>query len=117
MNRERVEEFLLLTLALGTLSYLVPSTVGPRLIITILLAIGLIALLVLRSIDWRNETNPYDWILILGIIVAILHLFSFSAFESSPLGLVIILLLGIYYTLMAVLLYRHRWLFRGNTRG
>lgn len=109
MDRGRVEELLLAGLAVGTASYLLSGGTLQRILVTLLLALCLIVLLLLRNMDWRDTgSNPFDWILLAGAIVAFLHLASFRAFMPGIANSLIIILFTGFYLLMAFLLHIQR---------
>jgi hypothetical protein len=112
MNPDRAEEIIMGAIAVLMLSYLLPFSLVRNIFVTLFIAIGLIALLILRSISWhRNAITPFDGVLVVGICISVLYLFSFYAFQRNPLSAAVIVLFAIFYGLMAFLLYQHRWLF------
>ncbi len=114
MRRERIEEVLLAAIAALLLFALFPITVGVRVSIAAAIAIGLIALLLLRSADWHaGGATPFDGILLLGIAASIAHLATFLVLNPSIMGRILLLVAASFYAVMAALLARHRgWLFR-----
>jgi len=113
MSRERTEEALLFGIGIGMLSYLLPVGLGMHLVLSLLIALCLIMLLLLRNFDWRTEgSNPFDWVLVLGVVITLIHLVSFQAFLPGVLSVLMILLFATYYITMSILLWQHRWLFK-----
>ncbi len=113
MDRERLEELLLVGIGIVSIAFLLPASIPQRILTTLIIAFGLIAILVLRNIDWRKRgSNPFDWVLLLGILLTMIHMASFYAWEKTILSGFLVLLLVAFYFLMAFLLYQHRWLFR-----
>ena len=115
MQLDRIEESLMAVIALCVLSYLLPFSITRNVIVTAVIAVGLIVLLLLRSVSWHLERiTPFDGVLLFGILVTIAYLLSFFAFQQTVLGAALVILFAIYYGLMAFLLARHRgWLFGG----
>jgi hypothetical protein len=112
MNPDRVEEVIMGVIAVLMLSYLLPFSLVRNVFATLFIAIGLIVLLIFRSISWhRDAITPFDGILIVGICISALYLFSFYAFQRSALTAIVLVLFAIFYAMMAFFLYQHRWLF------
>lgn len=115
MNPDRIEEGIMALIAIAMLSYLLPFSLLRNIFVTLIIALALIALLIFRSISWHQEViTPFDGILIVGICISVLYLFSFYAFQRTLLSAAVILLFTVFYGLMAFLLYQHRWLFRAQ---
>jgi len=113
MNRDRAEELLMVAIAICMFTYLLPFSLPRDILATLVVAVALVVLLVLRSISWHlEEITPFDGVLLLGICLSIVHLLSFFAFQQGVLSAMVIVLFAVFYFLMAFLLYRHRWLFR-----
>ena len=113
VNRERIEEVLLVALALITLTYIPVEGRLFQIIITLILSVGLIALLMLRNIDWRIQgSGPFDWVLVSGVLLSLVHLVSFHAFEQTILSGIVVAMFAFFYLFMAGVLFRHRaWWF------
>jgi hypothetical protein len=69
----------------------------------LVIAVALIALVITRSVLWHAGGTPYDGVVFAGIIISVLYLLSFYAFERSPLTFIVLTLFGCYYLLMAFL--------------
>lgn len=116
MLRDRWEEFIMLLVALGLLSFLWTFSLAQAIIVILTVAVLLILLLVLRGISWHEESiTPFDSIILLGVFFTIVYLLSFLPLQSSLLSALTTLVFAAFYILMAVLLARHRgWLFGGR---
>jgi hypothetical protein len=110
MKLERLEEILLVVIAAGLLSYVLPFSLPRNIITTVIIAFVLIALLILRSIAWHKDgITPFDGILVIGVGITIAYLASFVAFSGNPLNTIVLLLFACFYCLLAVMLYQHRF--------
>ena len=114
MRRERIEETLLAIIAALLFFALFPVSIGTRIATAASIAIGLIALLLLRSADWHaGSATPFDGILLVGIAASIVHLATFLVSDPSIINSVLLIVAASFYAVMAALLARHRgWLFR-----
>jgi hypothetical protein len=109
MQRGTVEAALLVIAGLCMLSYLLPPSMALHIGAALVLALCLIGLLALRSIEWHhNEYSPYDIVLIAGLVLAVLYLFSFFAFERSVFTFLTVALFAVLYFLLAGLLWQYR---------
>gem|GEM_PF-5049889 len=110
---ERAEEFVLLLVAVVFLLLLAPLSLPVTLGLTLLIAVALIVILMLRSYGWHSDRiTPYDWVVIAGAFLTLAYLSTFLAFVRTMLGVIVIVLFALFYAILAVLLMRHRgWLF------
>lgn len=109
MRLERIEEGLLTITAAALLSYLAPFTPGTHIALTVIIALFLIGLLILRSIAWHKDgVTPFDGIMVIGIGLTIAYLASFAAFTQTAANLFVLLLFACFYAMLAVMLFQHR---------
>lgn len=109
MDTERIEEAILLIVAVLMLLYIFPFTIAADMAITVALALLLIAILVLRSIAWHKDgITPYDGITVIGIALTFIYLASLTVLATNALNTLVLLLFACFFSLMAVVLYQHR---------
>jgi hypothetical protein len=90
-------------IAVAMLTYILPSVIL-NVTASVIIAICLIALLALRSIAWHKQrTTPYDLLVIIALLLAIVHLFTFSAFAHTIGSTVVVLLFALFFIMMAAL--------------
>lgn len=110
MNTERLEEVMLILTGIALLTFTLPFSMPRAIITTVIVALLLMGLLVLRSIAWhRNGITPFDGIMVIGIGVTIAYLASFTAFSQNLLNIIVLLLFAAFYALMAAMLFQHRF--------
>ena len=102
MTRATAEGIVLMLIGLAMLSYLLPFSLARNMLATLFIAIALIVIIIMRSITWHHGGTPYDGVLLIGVIVSILYLFSFFAFDRSVLTSIVLVLFAVYYGLMAL---------------
>lgn len=109
MHRDRIEEALMLVVACGMLTFLLHADITRDLSTLVMLALVMVLLLIVRGVSWHEERiTPYDGILIIGIFLTALYLFSFMPVQRVPFTAPTIIVVALYYLIMAILLAMHR---------
>lgn len=119
MHRDRVEETILVLVAVLLTALLAPFSLTTRLVTTVSIAVALVLLLVLRSADWHEGgATPFDEVLLAGVALSVVHLVSILASTVTIIGQALLVAAAAFYAAMALFLARHRgWLFGERNDG
>jgi hypothetical protein len=103
--KHTIEEALLLLVAAGMLSFLLPVSTVWGIVLSVTLAIVLIILLAVRGVGWHHVATPYDLLIIAGAAASLIYLASFSALLQGVLSAILAVLFTAYFLLLAGLLH------------